>query len=99
MTNETVMTNHYQFAYKAMRLNSAPVSNNDSLLNFNKGANKTSVADDAFIEINRLNDFYVFSKLNIPDRYSFEIWRIFRQLIRKEKELMILLLVIIFVVA
>lgn len=60
----------YPFTNKGMRLDPAIMANRNPLLNFDKGADETMIANAAAVEINRLYHLNFSAKLDICDAYT-----------------------------
>jgi len=67
MRNEAIVANRHKFTDKRVGLNFASLADVYSLLYFNKGADKGSIANHAPIEIDGLYDCDAFAKLNIDN--------------------------------
>ena len=70
VANKTVVTDLHEFADKTVRLDSRTFSNDDPALDLNKRANKSEIADLAFIEICGLNYRHIFAKLDVANRHG-----------------------------
>lgn len=67
MRNEAIVANRHKFTDKRVGLNFASLADVYSLLYFNEGPDKGSIANHAPIEIDGLHDCDAFAKLNIDN--------------------------------
>jgi hypothetical protein len=70
MRNETIVPSRNQLAYERVGLNPAPLADDCSLLDLNERPDEGIIADVAAVQVCRLYDGHIFTKLyvNNPDR-------------------------------
>ena len=80
MPDKTIITNRHQFTYEAMRLNSCPFANHNTTLNLHERTDERRVADQAFIQVYRLDQCNILTKLNFADGDNVTLWQMTRVL-------------------
>jgi hypothetical protein len=85
MRNETVIANSHQLANECMRLNPAPFANLGPSLDLNKRTYKALVPNLTAIKIHRLDNSYVFAKLDIDNADTTKFWVIYQGRRRNEE--------------
>ena len=74
MRNEAVVTDRDEFADERVRLNPASLADVYALLYLDKWPDEAAVSNRAPIEIDRLYDSDVFTKLNIDNSCVTDLW-------------------------
>ena len=67
MRNKTIIADANEFADESVRLNFAAFAYDHTTLNLNERPNKSSIADGAIVNINRLDNSDVRAKLNVSN--------------------------------